>query len=118
MVVLSMQDSSRRIGRCAEIKGLAHCYCKPAPSYLPGQLVYLPTHNNKLATRIIGLFLTEKVINPSVQLTLSESMKIHPTLCVSQLKPVSTSSLSPPSEPPPLPWLINYHPAFLVYCLV
>lgn len=104
----------------------ANRHRNPAPAYQPGQSVWLSTRNVPLATesrklspRYIGPFPIEKVVNPSaVQLTLPDSMRIHPTFHVSQLKPVSTCPLSPPSEPPPPPRIINDHPAFTVRRLV
>lgn len=78
----------------------------------PGQLVWFfeTSHWQPSPTRspppphFIGPFPVNDVINPSaVQLTLPKAMSIHPTFHMSQLKHVSISSLSPPSECPPHP---------------
>lgn len=97
-----------------------------APSYQFGQLVWLNTKNipllsesRKLSPRFNGPFPVKKVINPSAfRLKLPSNMKIHPTFHVSQLKPVSSSPLCPPSETPPPARIIDDHPAFIVHCLV
>lgn len=52
------------------------------------------------------------VFQLAVKLRLHSTMRIHPTFHVSQLKLVSYSPLSPPSEPPPQ--LIDGYPVFIV----
>lgn len=94
----------------------------PAPVYRPGQKVWLNTkdiplsvESKKLSPRFIGPFEIESIINPAaIRLKLPQSLRIHPTFHVSQLKPVSTSDLCPPSVAPPPPRLIDGHPAFTV----
>ena len=104
----------------------ANRHRSPAPLYQPGQEVWLSTKNialltksRKLAPRYIGPFAIDKLINPSaVRLKVPDNMKIHSTLHVSQIKPVSTSPLCPPSDPPPPARLIDDHPVFDVRHLV
>lgn len=94
----------------------------PSPSYQPGQKVWLSTRDiplkvdsKKLAPRFVGPFEIEKILNPTaVRLKLPDSMKIHPTFHVSQLKPVHVSPLCPPAVPPPPARLVDDHPAFTV----
>ena len=96
---------------------------RPAPEYAPGQGVWLRAKDlplkgvpPKLSPRFIGPFTISKVVNPSaVRLNLPPALRrIHPTFHVSQIKPVSTSPLSPPIPPPPPPRVIDNHPAWTV----
>ena len=104
----------------ARNKRLADLHRTPAPDYQPRQKVWLSswdlplqTESKKMAPRYIGLYVIDRVINPSVvRLRLPPALKVHPSFHVSLLKPVSTSPLSPPAEPPPPPRIINDHPAF------
>ncbi|KAI3371486.1 hypothetical protein L3Q82_024070 [Scortum barcoo] len=97
----------------------------PAPQYIVGQSVWLSSRNiplrtesRKLSPRFLGPFTIQEIINPSaVRLKLPASMRIHPTFRVSQLKPVVTSPLCPPADPPPSR-LINDHPAYTVRWLL
>ena len=69
----------------------------------------------KLAPRFVGPFLVERVVNPSaVCLKLTASLPVHPMFHGSQLKPVSSSELSPPAEPPPPTRLIDNDPVYTV----
>ena len=87
----------------------------PAPSYQPGQKVWLlawdlslPTFSRKLAPRYVGPYVVEKVINPSaLRLLLPPSLKVHPVFHVSQVKPVATSALSLPAPTPPPPRVLE-----------
>ncbi|KAK6315607.1 hypothetical protein J4Q44_G00131310 [Coregonus suidteri] len=94
----------------------------PAPVFHPGQEVWLSSKNvplrtksRKLSPRYLGPFVVESIVNPAaVRLKLPSAMKIHPTFHVSQLKPVSSSLLCPPADPPPPVRLIDDHPAYTV----
>uniref|UniRef100_A0A3B5QD67 Gypsy retrotransposon integrase-like protein 1 n=1 Tax=Xiphophorus maculatus TaxID=8083 RepID=A0A3B5QD67_XIPMA len=77
----------------------------PAPHYTPGQKVWLSARDislksmcKKLSPRFIGPYEIESVIGPTaVRLRLPSTLRIHPTFHVSQVKPVQTSALCPPS---------------------
>ena len=83
----------------------ANRQCASTPVYTPGQKVWLSSKDlllkvvsRKLASRSIGPFEIDCVINPSaVHLKLPDSLKIHPTVHVSLIKPVCSSPLSPPA---------------------
>ena len=101
----------------------ANKHCLPAPQYAPGQKVWLQAKDlplkgvpPKLSPRFIGLFEIESIINPcAVRLKLPPSLRVHPTFHISQVKPVSTSPLSPTVPPPPPPRVIDNHPAWMSF---
>ena len=90
---------------------LADCHHIPAPTYQPGQTVWLSSHDLplqvescKLAPRFVGLFEVQRIINPSaVRLKLPASLPVHPTIHVSQIKPVSSSDLDLSAQLPATP---------------
>ncbi|KAI3375472.1 hypothetical protein L3Q82_003804 [Scortum barcoo] len=106
----------------ARMKVAADRHRRPAPTYSPGQKVWLSTkdlplhvHTRKLAPRFVGPFPVSKVINPvSVQLKLPRSLQVHPTFHVSKIKPVRESHLVPPSKPPPPPKMVEGGPVYAV----
>ena len=87
---------------------------RPAPSFRPGQRVWLAAkdlplrvESRKLAPRYVGPFKVVQRINPvCYRLQLPRSLKINPTFHVSLLRPVFTSPLAPAPEttPPPCYW--------------
>ena len=87
----------------------------PAPTYRPGQKVWLlardlplPVFSRKLAPRYVGPYVVGKIINPSaLRLLLPPSLKVHPVFHVSQVKPVVSSALSPPVPAPPPPRVLE-----------
>lgn len=87
-------------------KRLADRRCTPAPTYVPGQKVWLSskdlplqTDYHKLAPRYIRTFEIARMIYPLVaQLKPPPALKVHLSFNVLLLKSVSFSPLSPPSD--------------------
>ncbi|XP_038153093.1 uncharacterized protein LOC119791199 [Cyprinodon tularosa] len=106
----------------ANNKRFADSRRRPAPNYTLGQEVWLSTRDislksmsRKLSPRFIGPFKIAQIINPSaVRLHLPSSLRIHLTFHISQIKPVITSPLCPPSDSPPPVLYIDGHPAYTV----
>lgn len=98
---------------------------RPAPTLVAGQKVWLSTKDillksvsRKLSPRYIGPYEIERLVGSSaVRLRLPPSFRLHPTFHVSQVKPVHSSPLWPPAEPPP-PRIIGGHPAYTVRRIV
>lgn len=101
---------------------MADRHRRRAPSYQPGQKVWLSSRDlpiqvesRKLAPKYVGPFVIDRIINPSVvRLKLPASLKVHPSFHVSLLKPVCSSPIGPPAVPPPPTRLVDGHPAFSV----
>ena len=95
----------------------------PAPQYTRGQEVWLNTRDvplrastGKLSPRFIGPFKIQAVLSTTaVRLDLPPSLRIHPTFHISQIKPVSTSVLCPPAQPPPPPRLVDNSLAYTLH---
>lgn len=93
-----------------------------APSYQPGQEVWLSTKNlplkvpsKKLAPRFVGPFAVSKVLSPAaVRLRLPRSLRVHLTFHISQVKPVRWSALVPSLQPPPPPQTVDGGPIYKV----
>ncbi|XP_013886215.1 uncharacterized protein LOC106534190, partial [Austrofundulus limnaeus] len=69
----------------------------------------------KPAPRFVGPFPIAKVVNPvAVKLKLPRSMRVHPTIHVSRVKPVLQSRFEHPSRPFPPTQLIDGGPAYTV----
>lgn len=87
-------------------KRLADRRCTPAPTYVPGQKVWLSskdlplqTDYHKLAPRYIRTFEIARMIYPVVaQLKPPPALKVHLSFNVLLLKSVSFSPSSPPSD--------------------
>lgn len=99
---------------------------RSAPVYAPGQQVWLSTKDiplksisRKLSPRFIGPFDIESIISPSaVRLRLPPSLAVHPTFHVSRIKPVLTSPLCPPPDPPPPAREFEGGPVYSVHRIV
>ena len=76
---------------------------RPAPNYHPGPRVWLSAKDlnlkassKKLAPRFVGPFPVTRNIGPAaVRLRLPQSLRVHPTFHVSQVKPVRESRIVP-----------------------
>ncbi|KAM9391487.1 uncharacterized protein KIAA0825 homolog [Pholidichthys leucotaenia] len=98
----------------------------PAPIYSVGQRVWLSTRNfplktecKKLASRFVGPFVINAIVNPaSIWLVLPPSLRVNPTFHVSQVKPVFVSSLCPPSKPPLPPKRVDGGLVYAVHRIV
>lgn len=94
----------------------------PAPEYAVGQKVWLSTRdlpvkveNRKLASRFVGPFAVQEVVNPvAVKLVLPGSLRVHPVFHVSRVRPVRECELMPPSDLPPPARVVDGGPAFTV----
>lgn len=106
----------------ARMKKVADRRRQPAPTYQPGQKVWLSTRDlplhvasRKLAPRFVGPFPVSRVINPvSVRLRLPRSLRVHPTFHVGKLKPVRESPMVPGAATPPLPRMVDGGPVYPV----
>ncbi|XP_014831968.1 PREDICTED: uncharacterized protein LOC106909964, partial [Poecilia mexicana] len=95
---------------------------KPAPVYCSGQKVWLSAKDiplkaasKKLSPKFLGPFEIQAVLNPSaVRLKLPSSLRVHPVFHVSLLKPVKSSPLCPPINPPPPARCIDGGPAYTI----
>uniref|UniRef100_A0A3B3XMZ2 Gypsy retrotransposon integrase-like protein 1 n=1 Tax=Poecilia mexicana TaxID=48701 RepID=A0A3B3XMZ2_9TELE len=110
----------------AQNKRLADRKRRPAPVYTAGQKVWLSTKDiplrsmsRKLSPRFIGPYEILSVVSPTVvRLRLPPSLRIHATFHVSQVKPVRSSPLCPPAEPPPPARDVDGHPTYSVRRIV
>ena len=111
--LLRTQDQNRRL---ADWRRTPAPECQPRQRvWLSAKDIHLSVMSKKLSPRFIGPFEVEAIVNPTaVCLKLPASLQIHPTFHVSQLKPVSTSTLCPPAVAPPPPRLIDGHSGFTV----
>uniref|UniRef100_A0A8C6PG22 Gypsy retrotransposon integrase-like protein 1 n=1 Tax=Nothobranchius furzeri TaxID=105023 RepID=A0A8C6PG22_NOTFU len=90
-------------------KQLADRRRRPAPVYILGQSVWLPSKDiplnaatRKLSPRCKGPFKVLDVpSSTTVRLDLPQTLRVHPVFHVSLVKPVVTSSLCPTPAPPP-----------------
>lgn len=94
----------------AERKMAANKHRVPVPQYQAVQSVWLssktiPAKTDcwKLTPRYLGPFQITKIISPS-------AARIHRTFHVSQLRPVHSSDLCPPANPPPPPRSLTITP--------
>ena len=95
---------------------------RPAPTYQPGQRVWLSARDlhlkvpsKKLAPRFVGPFPIIKLIGPAaVRLRLPRSLRVHPTFHVSRVKPAKESPMVPAATPPPPPEVIEGGPVYKV----
>ncbi|XP_019202171.1 uncharacterized protein LOC109195120 isoform X1 [Oreochromis niloticus] len=124
-------DGAKMVARCRRVwratraallctkdrnKRIADRHRSSTPACAVGQKVWLSTRfvpvraeSKKLTPTFIGPFEISALVNPvSVKLKLPRNMKIHDVFHVSQIKPLQSSPLCPPSRPPPPPgsWMV------------
>ena len=95
---------------------------RPAPTYQPGQRVWLSARDlhlkvpsKKLAPRFVGPFPITKLIGPAaVRLRLPRSLRVHPTFHVSRVKPAKEGPVVPAATPPPPPEVFEGGPVYKV----
>ena len=95
---------------------------RPAPHYQPGQRVWLSAKDlhikvssKKLALHIVGPFPVSRLVGPAaVRLRLSQSLRVHPTFHVSQVKPAKESPMVPVATPPPPLEVVDGGPVYKV----
>ena len=82
-------------------------------------LLHASSRSQVQANKQFGkVWLRAKDLPCAVRLRLPPSLRVHPNFHVSQVKPVSTSPLSPTVLPPPPPRVIDNHPAWMVHRLL
>ncbi|KAL4007301.1 hypothetical protein ACER0C_001153 [Sarotherodon galilaeus] len=96
-------------------KALTDCRRIPVGQkvWLSSRFVPIRAESKKLSPVFIGPFEIEALVNPvSVRLKLPRNMRIHNVFHVSQVKPVLSSPLCPPSGPPPPARLVDGQEVF------
>ena len=90
------------------MKTQADKHCMEAPNFKVGDKVWLSTMNlhlthasKKLSERWVGPYIITKLVgNNAVELKLPQSMKIHPVVNISQIKPYKKRFPGQPLQKP------------------
>ncbi|KAK2905717.1 hypothetical protein Q8A73_009660 [Channa argus] len=117
------QSSSQTERANQSLETTLRCVTSSNPSTWSSFIPWIEYAHNSLTSSATGLspFMCSLGYQPPMfpnQETEIAVPSVHPVFHVSQLKPVSSSPLCPPADPPPPARLIDNHPAYTMCCIL